>query len=454
MKVSDNKSRALRIVAISGCIGLALAAVFLTKERAAPRVQASVKTPAQIIAAIPAPTGDSPTDKAIVKALERARKLPNEQKTWLDLGDALSQSVRDAGNQALYAHAEAAYQRALELQPRNTRALTGLAWVYGGRHLFEQSVTWANKALAIDSGNATAFGIIGDAELESGDYDQALDHYQKMMDLRPDLSSYSRGGYLLWVTGHRSKAIWLMEKAIRAGAPFAENTAWCRAKLAMMLFDDGAFIPAWQTLEPALAAAPRNLHVLLAAGRIMSARHEYAAATESYQKALAVGPNIEALAALGDLNAITGEPAAAEKYYQQVEALHAANLTGGLHDHMQMARFYADHDRNLVEALRMAEQSKLTLNVLQADTVAWVYFKHGDQAKAEEAIKRALSHGNLDPATHFHAGMIAARKGNLTAARHYLATALNFNPEFGLLDAPAARKALNELGRGAAVAGR
>src|SRR5262249_44869537 len=153
--------------------------------------------------------------------------------------------------------------------------------------------------------------------------------------LRPDLSSYSRSGYLLWVTGHRSRAIALMQRAIRAGAPAAESTAWCRARLAMMLFDDGALIAAWQTLEPALAAAPHSLHVLLAAGRLMAARRDYAAAMDFYRGALAVRPNIEALAAIGDLHALEGNEEEAEKFYQQVEALHAANLSVGLHDHMQ-----------------------------------------------------------------------------------------------------------------------
>ena len=84
--------------------------------------------------------------------------------------------------------------------------MNGMAWVAGGRHVFDQSIEWANRALKIDPGNAPARGIIGDAALELGDYDRAFDEYQKMMDLRPDLSSWSRGAWLLWLTGNPSKA--------------------------------------------------------------------------------------------------------------------------------------------------------------------------------------------------------------------------------------------------------
>ncbi len=322
----------------------------------------------------------------------------------------------------------------------------------GGERAANSPKTAAQILAGIDPADATAYGLIGDAEMEQGDYDQAREHYKKMIALRPDRSSYSRGGQLLWLTGHRSEAIRLLEKAIRTGGADAETTARCRATLAMMLFDDGAFVPAWQTLQPALAAAPRSLPVLLAAGRVTSARHDYGAAAQFYQRALAVAPNIAAFAALGDLRTVQGEKAEAEKYYQQVEALHAANLAAGQGDHLEMARFYADHDRHLAEAVRLAEPNKLTRNVREADTLAWVYFKHGDQARAEEAIKRALSHGNLDPTTQFHAGMIAAKKGDLSAARRYLAAALNFNPEFSLLEAPIARTMLQKLGRGAGSA--
>jgi tetratricopeptide (TPR) repeat protein len=219
----------------------------------------------------------------------------------------------------------------------------------------------------------------------------------------------------------------------------------------MMLFEDGALLPAWQTLEPALAAAPENVHVLLAAGQIMTARHDYVAAIQFYRRAIAVGPNIEALAAIGDLYALQDDKTAAEECYRQVEALHTTNLSTGLHDHMQMARFYADHERNLIEALRMAEQFKLTRNVLQADTLGWVYFKNGELDKANEAIDRALTYGTLDPSANFHAGMIAAKRGDVSRARRYLVRALTFNPEFSPLDAPLARKTLSDLGPGATL---
>lgn len=448
------KSRTvLRATALLFCLGAAWAAAVFVKEpvlkgdvvRESPSSRVVEKSPDEILEGLPSIQTNSLTDQAVAAAIRKVQSKPNEATVWVNLGDCLAQKLRDTADQSYYLHAETIYQQALKLDSRNVDALTGMAWVTGGRHEFDRSIEWANKAIAIEPGAVAARGILGDAALELGDYDQAFEQYQVMMDLRPDLSSWSRGAWLLWLTGDKTKAIWLMDKAIKSGAPFAENSAWCRAKLAMMHFSDGALVPAEQVLAPALKASPHNTHVLLAAGRIASAMQNYASAIGFYEAILEAGPNHEALVALGDLHALKGEMDQAEQFYLKVEALHAAHLASGAHDHMQMARFLADHDRNLVEALRLAEQHKLTKNVIEADTLAWVYFKNGDQVRAIEAIKRALSQGTPDPEIHYHAGMIAEAAGDLISARKHLLQAIGMNPQFHPLHAPIAAKTLERL---------
>ncbi len=396
----------------------------------------------EILALVSSSAAHAVSGKALTGGVAHVRKAPGDAVRWVALGDLLAQAQRDSADPRYYDLAEMTYLQALEIAPQSAAAMAGMAWVTGGRHAFAASIRWAEQALALDAGNAAAVGILGDAEVELGDYDKAFEHYQRMMDLRPDLSSWSRGAHLLWLTGESDQAVALMARAIKAGAPAAENTAWCRANLATMLFHRGALDAAEQVLAPALAAASRNTHLLLAAGKIATARAEFPAARQQYLRILEAGPNHEALAALGDLSAREGDADAAEKYYAQVETLHAA---GGLHDHMQMAKFYADHDRNLVAALRLAEQHKLTRNVLEADVLAWVYFKNGDLAHAAEAMQRALSRNTPDSEMHFHAGMIAAAAGDRVAAQQHLQQALGYNPQFSVLLAPVAVKTLDQL---------
>ena len=237
----------------------------------------------------------------------------------------------------------------------------------------------------------------------------------------------------------------LMEQAIKSGAPYAENTAWCRARLAMMVFHDGALLPAAQALAPAIDAGSANPHVRLAAGRIAAAGADFETAAMHYQKVLESGGNLEALIALGDIFAVRGDTFTAENYYAEVEALHRSHRETGIHDHMEMARFYADHDRQLPEALKLIQEHGQSGNPMDADTCAWVYFKNGDQGKAIDCIKNALKKARPDAELHYHAGKIAAAAGDRVSAERHFQQALGRNPNFSLIQAPLASKALVEL---------
>jgi tetratricopeptide (TPR) repeat protein len=264
-----------------------------------------------------------------------------------------------------------------------------------------------------------------------GDYEAAYKHYQKMLDVRPDLSSYSRGAHLLFVTGNVRKAALLMQKAIAAGAPHAENTAWCRAQLGLMLWNAGYLIPSERVLEDALKQTPNNYHVLAALGKVKASRKKYDEAINLYKKAIAIAPQHDSVVALGDLYALTGKKDEAEKQYALVEEIHKLNQSNGVRGDAQMARFYTDHDRNLPEALQLVEEEyKTRPNVFIADTLAWCYYKNGRIEDAKETIKKALKQKTPDAHILFHAGMIHAKLGDRVAAQNYFYRALNLNPNF------------------------
>jgi len=356
--------------------------------------------------------------------------------------------VRESADYSLCEHAMGAYERALALDPRSSEAMAGLAWVHGVRHAFDDSISWARKAAEADPRNPMAYGIQGDAALESGDYEAAFDSYQRMLDIRPDISSYSRGAWLLYITGDARKGKWLMEKAIRSGAPYAENTAWCRAQLALMLFHEGAFVPAQQVLEQGLKAAPESPRLHAAMGRVKAALGAFREAVGHYRRALNAAPDHRALVELGDLHRFLGERAEAERCYEEVERLHRHLASQGVGGAMHMARFYADHDRRLDEALRIAEDdwNHGGRNVFDADTLAWCRYKNGRFKEARQAIRHALKRRVPDAAILFHAGMICARLGERAAAQRFLHQALSMNPRFDLLDARVASDTLRELG--------
>jgi len=442
---------------VGGCAG----------RHAAPSTSTAPSAPAlptadAALAAIPAPPAKTASDRRIARWVGMLRRNPSDDKLWVQLGDTLMQKPRETADPRYYGYAEQVYRQALTVNPNSAGAMTGLAWVASDRNQFDKSTEWANKAVALNPKDNTAYGLLGDADAAQGDYDAAYAHYQKMLDLRPDIASYSRGAHLLAQDGNSRKAMWLMIKAIKTGSPYSENTAWCRTQLALMLFNEGALLPAEQTLHDALKATPNDAEALAAMGTFKAARGNYSEAISSYKKSVAAAPTLASLAALGDLYQLTGDTAGAEREYAQVEALHKQDADAGVDDHMQMAQFYADHDRDLLQALQLAERSKSSRNVSDADTLAWCYYKNGKQEEAKAAIQTALtpptSKAGLtsDAAILFHAGMIYAKAGDRVMAGKYLASALSTNPAFSLRDAKTAADTLKRLGSqpsgGAAVA--
>ena len=389
----------------------------------------------------------SATDNEVSKAAADAAKRPASEDAWIRLADALMQKGRETADVAYCNRAEGAYKKALKINPKLVQGMIGMAWVNGVRHQFEVSIDWAGKALAIDPQCVAAFGFIGDAAVEMGNYAQAYAQYQKMLDLRPDLSSYGRSAHLLQVMGDTRRASWLMVKAIQAGSPYGENTAWCRSQLALMLFSQGAYVPAEQVLAEGLKRTPNDYRVLAAMGKVKAAEKDYPAAIEYYRKSIEIAPQQDVVAALGDLYTLAGKPEEANEQYALVESIARLNKANGVTGDMLTAKFYADHDRNLPEALRMAEEEyKTRKNVYVADTLAWCDYKNGRTEEAEKYIRIALSHGTPEAAFHFHKAMIYAKAGDRSIAQLALYQALSINPNFDVLQTPLAMKAIQELG--------
>jgi tetratricopeptide (TPR) repeat protein len=390
---------------------------------------------------------DTLIDSIIARASSETAREPGRDAAWTALGDAFMQKARETADGSYYARAEAAYRKALELNPKGVDALVGLAWVEGGRHEFEASIEWARKALAIDAKCAAAYGLVGDAALEMGDYDAAFDQYQKMLDARPGLASYGRSAHLLHLTGDTRRATMLMSKAIQAGGSYAENTAWCRAQLALMYFSEGAYLPAKQLLEEGLRLRPGDYRLLAAMGKVLAAMKEYKAAIGYYARAVTVAPQQDFVAALGDLYALTGQSEEAKHQYALVESIARINKANGVKGDLGTARFYADHDLHLDRALQLAQlEYKTRPNVYTADTLAWACFKSGDLENAGKYIALALKQNTPEAQFSFHKGMICAKAGDKVAARQALYEALSLNPNFDPLQAPVAIEALRQLG--------
>ena len=151
--------------------------------------------------------------------------------------------------------------------------------------------------------------------------------------------------------------------------------------------------------------------------------------------------------ALGRLYAVTDDPKSAEQQWALVETIDRLNKANGVTGDAQLARFLADRERRLPEALAIAEREfKRRPNVSAADALAWAYYKNGRYTDARRLSAKALAHRTPDASFLYHSGMIHARLGDRATAQRHLAQALSLNPAFDPIDAPTAVATLAELG--------
>jgi tetratricopeptide (TPR) repeat protein len=278
-------------------------------------------------------------------------------------------------------------------------------------------------------------------------YDAAVSNIQTMVDLRPDLGSYSRVSYARELHGDLDGAIEAMQRAVRAGGPTTENTEWARVQLGHLHAARGDLTNAENVYRMSLDRLPGYPPALAGLARIQAARGKYETAIESYRQAIARLPLAEFVIALGETYEAAGRMDDAMNQYELVRAMQRLNQANGINVDPELALFEADHGNDPQSTLALARRAyRQRPGIKGAEALAWALFRAGKYAEARETIDQALRLGTQDALLFYRASAIAQAQGDLVAARHWLGQALALNPHFSLLYAPQARIALAEIG--------
>ncbi len=373
------------------------------------------------------------SDTSITRLQETLRQNPDNSHAYAQLGLALLQKVRETGDASLYLQAKGALDEALARDPQQMDALVGQGILALALHDFEGALTWAEKARAVNPYRAEVLGIMVDAQVELGRYDEAVATAQAMVDMRPDLTSYSRVSYLRELHGDVPGAIEAMRAAASAGAPGAEATVWTQVQLGHLYFNSGDLEQAEQSYRQALHFRPGYAYAAAGLARVQAATGDVEGAIAAYEDVIERLPLPEFVISLGELYEATGQMAQAQAQYDLVRAMQQINAGSGMAVDLEMALFNADHGADPQEALQQARAAYAQRpGIYGADALAWALYKNGEFAEAERLIGEALRLGTQDAMLYYHAGKIYEALGDEQRAKEMLATALSINPYFRL----------------------
>jgi tetratricopeptide (TPR) repeat protein len=389
---------------------------------------------AGLTAGAPANASDY-TDRMITGMQARVRKDPSDYLAFTRLGIAYLQKARETNDPSFYGLAEDALHKALALSPNYYDALAAFGSLELSRHEFAKALEWGRKAQQAMPEKAYAYGVIGDALIELGRYGEAVDALQRMVDLRPDLSSYSRISYARELHGDIQGAIEAMQMAVQAGSPAAENTAWCRVQLGKLYFNTGQLDKAEQAFTEALQGYPGYMHALAGLGQVRWAQGNTDEAIRLYEQAVSKVPYPEYLMHLGDLYAGVGDTKSAQEQYDLVMYIFKVFESNKVDVSVEKAAFLADYnlDPDPQQAVALAESAiQKRQDVNTQDVLAWAYYRAGRYKDALAAEQQAMRLGTRNPMFYYHLGMIYDGLGDTEKARLNVQEALRINPHFSI----------------------
>jgi tetratricopeptide (TPR) repeat protein len=427
------------VLSLAGCrqLGGADNAAPAPASSAAARSESAVATARRLALA---PTKENaPVDRRIAGLVKIAELHSERADVFVELGRAWIRKARETGDPGFFLNAGACADVALLGSPNDKPARDLKAMVLLNHHQFREARDIARSILKDDPEAASAWGSLSDALLELGELEEADRSAQKMMDLKPNLASYSRVSYFQWLAGNTRAALESARLAIDAGGD-PQNTearAWAIVQAAMLFWHRGDYAGADAGFRQALEVVSDYPPALVGRGRVAMAEGNPAQAGAYYERAFRASPLVETAWLLGEARELTGDDEGARRAFTHAEK------EGRAGDRRTLSLMYSSRKTNGAEALRLAEQERATRgDIYTEDALAWALYRLGRFAEAKTAIGRARRYGTEDARLLFHEGAIEKALGRETLGNQILTAALALNPKFDVAGAAEAHALL------------
>ncbi|MEO7297281.1 MAG: tetratricopeptide repeat protein [Verrucomicrobiota bacterium] len=360
------------------------------------------------------PHGTNRSDLELLTIQQKIKKSSTpgpliEQLGWLFVSKARS------GNDAGYYNLVEQTALCLEAQqPESSGALLLRGHSLQSMHKFKEAEPIARK-LVEKRGASFDYGLLGDILIDRGQMLEGIEAYQKMIELRPDLHSYTRAAHARWLKGDVEGAEELISMATSAGSSRdAEATAWSYTRRAAYELQLGHLSESLRAANVALQLQPDYAAALFFKGRIQIAQGQTNDAIASLTHAVKLTRLPEYQWLISDLLNLSGKKSEAGAVELEL------SKHGAQEDPRTLALYLATRRTNSEVAVKLAER-ELTqrADIFTHDALAWALHSAGKFTEAREQSKLALREGTEDARLFFHAAVIAQSDKDPKAALAY-----------------------------------
>ena len=374
------------------------------------------------------------TKEKMVELNKKLQKDPNDQKVRLQIATIYLAEARITGEHPYYYPAILQIlDGILYLNPKSFEATTFKASVKMSQHQFAEAKVLAETARTINPDNAYVYGVLVDANVELGNYKEAVAMSDKMQSLKPSLEAYSRASYLREIYGDFKGSIAAMKFAVEAGLPGSEPHCWSKNTLGQLLQTTGQMKAAEQQYNEILAIRPSYAFAQRGMAQVLKDRKEYDKALVLLEKAAKVMPEFSFHEEMADIYLLQGDKEKAMKKYAEVAEMLDKDAKSGHSVDLELCKLYTktgQYDLALKSGLIEFQRRPDNIDVNHA--LAWVYFNQKDIKKAKERMDVALRTGSKNPELLQEAAKIEMALGNNTEGNKLIAEAKKTNPNFVL----------------------
>jgi tetratricopeptide (TPR) repeat protein len=371
--------------------------------------------------AILAPTsGHTALDNKIAKLQAKVKTTGRAEPIIVQLGWAFVAKARLSCDPGFYKLAELCAQAADSEVADDPDAMLLRGHIAHALHRFSETEAIGRKLTSEPRPGWESFALLGDGLMEQGKLGEAIEAYQRMIDIRPCLQTYARVAHIRWLKGDLEGAAELMTTAVEESSERdPEPAAWAYTRLATYQLQAGNTADATRSLNRATDFLPDYPGALLIRAKLLVSNNKWADALPILERAIQQSPLPEYQWMLADTAQIAGKKELAAK----TEG--AIRMRGKSEDSRSFSLFLASRHENTKLALELAqEELNNRRDVFTYDAVAWAALANGDAAQAQKNIEHALSEGTIDARLFSHAGQIALANGEKKSAAEWFAKAV------------------------------
>jgi tetratricopeptide (TPR) repeat protein len=409
--------------AVVGAIGLAAAGVWWTAEARMQLVathQASSRTDADSML-----SESEIRDRDIAFFERRVAEDALGASDRSQLATLYMDRARASGIFVDYQRAEKLARRSLALRTaHNSQTFGILASALLARHDFTGALEVARRADSLDPGDAGHVALLGEIELELGDYAAATTHFSSLHFGADQFTIAARVARWRELTGNVDAARRLLRAAAKRVAHRddlpREQVAWFQYRLGELELRLGRLDSAEAAYRRGLAIFPEDYRILGGLARVRAARQDWRGAIDAGSQAIATQLDPATLGTISDAYAALGDIASAAQYARAMTTS-ALEQPGPIH--RAWGLFVLDHGgpRDVRRVLAKTQTELRTRHdVYGFDLLAWGLHKEGRDAEAMRAMQRALAQHTQDAQLFRHAAAIERALGDGAAADEYL----------------------------------